>query len=226
MPDAQDMPVQLPAQRIPARSWLWLALAAGYVAASVTGHRALAIGIVGLMAGALCWATGRRLAALVVSLGLAGASFYGAGSVFFLVYLPPLAAFSFMAWFFSRTLKPGVEPLITRVARKEHPDLPAALVRYTRTLTRVWSGCFLTLLALALVLAPLLALDAWSRWVHGLGYLLPAALLLGEYVYRLRRFRDLPHGSIPVLLANIALVIKEAATGCADSRCAPERGPG
>lgn len=226
MSDAQDTPVNPPAQRVPVRILFWLALVAGYVLASVTGHRSLAIAIVGLMAGALCWVSGRRLAALLVSLGLAGASFYGAGSILFLVYVPPLAAFSFMAWFFSRTLRPGVEPLITRVARKEHPDLPAALVRYTRMLTRLWSGCFLTLLALALVLAPILPLASWSRWVHGLGYLLPGALLLGEYVYRLRRFRDLPHGSILVLITHIASVIREAATGSADKQCAPERDPG
>lgn len=208
------------------KSWLWLALAAGYVSASVTGHRALAIGIVGLMVGTLCWATGRRIVVLLVSLGLAGASFYGADSIFFLVYLPPLAAFSFMAWFFASTLKPGVEPLITRVARKEHPDLPADMVRYTRRLTQLWSWCFLTLLALALVLSPMLALEAWSRWVHGLGYLLPAALLLGEYVYRLRRFSDLHHASVPVLIANIVLVIRAAAIGSVDTRCVPERSQG
>lgn len=204
---------------MPVRRWLWLAMAAGYVVASVSGHRTLALGLVGLMAAALCWTTGRRLAALLVSLGLAGAGFYGVDSIFFFVYLPPLAAFSFMTWFFARTLKPGVEPLITRVARKEHPDLPADLVRYTRTLTHVWSWCFLMLLALALMLAPLLALNAWSRWVQGLGYLLPAALLLGEYVYRLRRFRHLHHGSLPVLIANIALVIGEAVRA-RDTRCA------
>ena len=101
--------------------------------------------------------------------------------------------------------------LITRVARTEHPDLPEEMARYTRTLTRTWSLCFVLLFLVALLSAPVLALDSWSRWVHGLGYLVPAALFLGEYVYRHHRFRDRRHGSIPDLILKIAVVLREAA---------------
>lgn len=190
---------------------VWIALAAGYLAASASGHRAAALGVVGLMVGALVAASGRRLAGLTAGLALAIACLYWSDSIAFLVYAPPLAAFAFMAFFFERTLRPGAEPLITRVARKEHPDLPVEMARYARTWTRAWSLCFVSLFLAALLSAPVLSLDSWARWVQGLGYAVPTALFLGEYAYRHQRFRDHRHGSLPVLILNIVAVIKEAA---------------
>lgn len=223
MADAPDLPASPATRRLALQRGLWLALAGGYALASLAGQRALAVAMVGLMAAALCWVAGQRSAALLIGLGLAGALVFAADSVVFLVYLPPLAAFSFMAWFFGRTLQAGIEPLITRVARQEHPELPAAIAHYTRTLTRLWAGGFLALLLLALVLMPLLPLDAWARWVQGLGYLLPAALFLGEYVYRRHRFSGMQHASIPVLVANTVRVIRQAAHGPAAPAHAPEQ---
>lgn len=217
------MPNSQPAPRISLRTLLWLTLVAGYFLASLTGQRALAVDLVSLMLGALCWVAGQRVIGVLLSLGLIGAEVYGVDAVLLLAYLPPLAAFSFMAWFFGKTLQPGIEPLITRVARQEHPDLPVPLLRYTRALTRLWFACFLTLLALALVLAPLLALATWSRWVQALGYLLPCVLFLGEYVYRLRRFATMRHASIPVVIANSVRVIRQAAISSAAPVGAPNR---
>lgn len=196
---------------VPGLGLLWLALAAGYLVASASGHRALAVSIVGLMAGALVATSGQRFAGLLAGVALAAACLHWSDSVFFLVYFPPLLAFAFLAYFFYRTLGPGIEPLITRVARKEHPDLPIEMAQFTRTLTWTWSLCFVFLFLVALLLASLLPLDSWSRWVHGLGYVVPATLFVGEYVYRHRRFPDRSHGSLPVLILNIVAVVKEAA---------------
>jgi uncharacterized membrane protein len=197
--------------RVPGLGLLWLALAAGYLAASASGHRAAAVSIVGLMVGALVSAAGRPAAGVLSGLVLAGACLYWSDSVSFVAYVPPLAAFGFMAYFFHRTLGPGAEPLITRVARTEHPDLPADMARYTRTLTRTWSLCFVLLFLAALLSAPVLTLGAWSRWVQGLGYLVPTALFLGEYAYRHYRFRGHRHGSIAALILNIVAVFGKAA---------------
>ena len=197
---------------------LWLGLAAGYLAASASGHRALALAAIGLMIGALLVASGRRAMGVFTGLALASASLYWADSMFIVVYVPPLAAFAFMAYFFHRTLRDGVEPLITRVARKEHPDLPVEMARYTRTLTWVWSLCFVFLFLIALVLAPLLPLDLWSRWIHGLGYGVPSILFLGEYAYRHRRFPNHHHGSLVLLTLNIVTVSKEAALALSAAR--------
>ena len=196
---------------VPGLGLLWIALAAGYLAASVSGHRAAAMSIVGLMAGALIATAGQRFAGLLAGAALAAACLHWSDSIFFLAYFPPLFAFAFMAYFFFRTLGPGIEPLITRVARKEHPDLPTEMAQFTRTLTWAWSLCFAFLFLAALLLAALLPLEFWARWVHGLGYVVPATLFLGEYVYRHRRFPHRSHGSLPVLILNIVAVVKEAA---------------
>lgn len=194
---------------------LWLGLAVSYLTASASGYRGIALGVVGLMIGAVVAASGWRAAGLVAGLILSSAGFYWSDSLFIMVYLPPIAGFAFMAHFFQRTLRRGSEPLITRVARKEHPDLPLDIARYTRILTWTWSGCFLLLLVAALLLAPVLPLASWSRWVQGLGIVVPAALFLGEYIYRHHRLRDHRHGSLPVLIFNIIAVVKEAATSSA-----------
>lgn len=211
MPETKSSP-KLPAPtRSPALVALWLVLAVSYLAASATGLRVLAMSMVGLMVGALLAASGRRVAGVVTGIALAGLCVYFSESIGFIAYAPPLAAFAFMALFFYRTLRPGSEPLITRVARMEHPDLPADMARHARMLTWAWSLCFVLLFVVALVLAPLLQLEVWSRWVHGLGYVIPGALFLGEYAYRHYRFREQHHGSLLVLIPNIVAASRDAA---------------
>ena len=198
-------------RRHPGLVALWLVLASGYLFASAAGLRVVAMAIVGLMVGALIVASGRLAAGAVIGTALAGLCLYFSDSMQFVVYAPPLAAFAFMALFFYRTLRPGAVPLITRVARMEHPDLPPDMDRYSRKLTWVWTFCFLLLFAGALVSASILTLDVWSRWVQGLGYVLPGVLFLGEFAYRHYRFRDRQHGSLRVLIPNIVVVSKEIA---------------
>ena len=190
---------------------LWLALVAGYLAASLIGYRQAALAAVGLMAGMLVAASGHRLAGLVVGLALAAACLRWSDALLPFVYAPPLAGFAFMAWFFGRTLAPGVEPLISRVARREHDPLPADIARFTRLLTQLWTACFLLLLLTGLSLLPLLSLERWSRCMQVLGVALPLLLFLGEYAYRQHRFRQYRHASLPRLVANIVVVMKEAA---------------
>ena len=201
----------MPVMRISGPGLLWLGLSAAYLAASALGERAAALAALGLMAGALVAASGRRIAGLMVGLALAAAAWRFADTVRVLVFIPPLAAFAFMAFFFGRTLRAGSEPLINRIARKEHPDLPADMARHARWLTKMWTGCFVALFVVALALAPWLSLAAWSRGVQLLGYVVPGVLFLGEYVYRHRRFAHRAHGSLSVLVANVLLVIRESA---------------
>ena len=209
MPETKPNSLALSAHRgLPV---LWLVLATGYLAASATGLRGVALAVIGLMVGALLAASGRLLGGVVAGTVLAALFLCFADSIQFIFYAPPLAAFAFMAYFFYRTLRPGSEPFITRVARKDRPDLPPDVARYTRRLTWAWSLCFMLLFTVALLLTPLLAMDAWSRWVQGLGYALPGVLFLGEYAYRHYRFRERSHGSLRVLIPNIIAVSREAA---------------
>ena len=73
MDEARESRPKPAGSRIPGLGLLWIALAAGYLAASASGHRALALGVVGLMVGALVAATGRLVVGLAAGLALAGA---------------------------------------------------------------------------------------------------------------------------------------------------------
>jgi uncharacterized membrane protein len=56
-------------------------------------------------------------------------------------YLPPLVLM-WLAFFFGRSLRNGVVPLIERIARQGKPHLSEALCRYTRYLTALWCTYF------------------------------------------------------------------------------------
>ncbi len=201
------------AMRIPALGVLWLGLAAAYFAASAFGHRAAALAVLGLMAGALLASSGSKLAGLIAGVVLAAAAWHYSATLAWLVFVPPLAAFAFLACLFARTLRAGSEPLISRIARKAGPALPPDVARYTRSLTALWAACFAALFFLALGLAPVVSLEAWSRWVHALGYALPGALFLGEYAYRRRRFPRRARDPLAVLVPNVVAAIRGTARG-------------
>ena len=90
------------------------------------------------------------------------------------------------AFFFGRTLRPGHEALITRIARISEPALPAHLVRYTRALTAVWTGYFVLAALLAVVPGPLAAWTGLLVWAG------TATLFLGEHWLRPHLFPDHP----------------------------------
>ena len=213
------------ARGISVLSLLWPVLAMGYLGASATGYRSIALAIVGLMTGTLVAASGHRLVGVITAVALSASCLYWTDSLVIFVYLPPVAGFAFMAFFFGRTLCPGSEPLITRVARREHRDLPIEIARYTRSLTWLWTWCFVLLLAVALLLVPVLPLHSWSRGMQGLGIALPATLFLGEYVYRHRRLPEYEHAPLLTLTLNIIAVIKEAAMKSAPAAGRDSRQP-
>ena len=93
-----------------------------------------------------------------------------------------LLVLCWLAFFFGRTLLPGREALITRIARVSDPTLAPDLVRYTRRLTALWSAWF--------VLAALLGFwfatpPAWLGTLVWVGTLL---FFVGEHQLRSRLF--------------------------------------
>lgn len=91
---------------------------------------------------------------------------------------------AWLAFFFGRTLRPGQEALITRIARVSEPGLPPHLVRYTRRLTAIWAGYFVFAAFLGLAAAPS---AAWPRLLVWAG---TATLFLGEHWLRPHLFPD------------------------------------
>ena len=99
-----------------------------------------------------------------------------------------------LAFFFGRTLRPGHEALITRIARVSEPTLPPYLVSYTRRLTAVWCAYFIVAAVVAVAAAPA------ARWSGILVWSGTAALFLGEHWLRPRFF---PGQSFPGVLQQV-----------------------
>lgn len=75
-------------------------------------------------------------------------------------------------------------PVVERLARLRHPDLPPAGVRYTRAVTRVWCGFFAINGAVAAMLA---AWGPWSWWTAyngAISYVLMGLLMGAEWLLR------------------------------------------
>jgi uncharacterized membrane protein len=110
--------------------------------------------------------------------------------------LPHAAGYSLVLWLFGRTLLPGEEALITRVARRFHGSLSPSMEAYTRRLTAAWCVFFAAQLAVSGLLLAFASLDAWSLFVNVLNIPLLAAMFVGDYLYRMLRYRDYPQASI------------------------------
>jgi len=155
------------------------------------------------LAAALIWFMGRSwrgrlgLTALTLAAVSGWIAWRAAGANPALVYLlPHVGAYLFMLWFFGRTLMPGREALVTRLARHVHGTLPAEIERYTVHVTIAWC-LFFAGMALASVLLFLLApLAVWSVFANLLNVPLVVAMFLAEYLYRILRYPNFSHASI------------------------------
>jgi uncharacterized membrane protein len=110
--------------------------------------------------------------------------------------LPHAAAYTFLLWLFGRTLQPGREALITAVARRFHGSLPVYMELYTRRLTGAWCVFFAAQLVLSALLLAFASLATWSLFVNVLNLPLVAAMFVGDYAFRVLRYRGYPHASI------------------------------
>ncbi len=76
--------------------------------------------------------------------------------------------------------------MIERIARFMEPQLPPEAVRYTRIVTQVWCGFFLTNGGIALFTALFADLALWTLYNGVIAYLLMALLFAGELLVRRR----------------------------------------
>lgn len=127
---------------------------------------------------------------LALLLGLAAA----AGIVWWsnnetLLKLLPCAINLAMAVFFSYSLfHPPTLP--ARMAALEFPDgLPAVVVRYTDSVTRIWVGFFVINGLLAAVTALWTTRELWALYNGVITYLIMGLLFGGEFAYRHLIFR-------------------------------------
>ena len=108
------------------------------------------------------------------------------------LYLPPLLINFGLMTLFGLTLRRGSMPLVERLMRMEYSgaELPAALVRYARNLTRVWVGYFASIFLISLALAVSAPLELWSLFANVLSYLFAIILFFAQYAWRALRYRQ------------------------------------
>ena len=141
---------------------------------------------------------GRIALVMLVVIGVIGfllwRAFGASPALFYPV--PYLTVYAVLLWLFGRTLTPGRQPLITRVATHVHGELPADIARYTRRVTSAWCVFFAAMATASMLLFLFAPLPIWSMFNNLLNLPLVAAMYLGEYAWRLRRYPNFSHASI------------------------------
>lgn len=84
---------------------------------------------------------------------------------------------------FGTSLRRG-PPIIERIARLRHPDLPPEGIRYTRRVTQVWAGFFLINGTIAAALALWGPWHWWTAYNGGISYVMMGLLMVGEWFFR------------------------------------------
>jgi uncharacterized membrane protein len=116
------------------------------------------------------------------------------------IYVPAIGVNLLLAAYFFSTLRPGSEPVITRIARVERQDFDDVVYAYTRNVTWAWALFFTGLLIEAVALIAFAPVETTLLFLNFINYVLIAIFFLAEYVYRRLRLRRYTHMS-PLLLA-------------------------
>jgi len=155
----------------------------------------------------LVWFLSRSSRGRIGLLALGAAAIFGwwvwraAGASPAIVYpLTHVSVYLFLLGYFGRTLRPGNEALITRLATYVHGALPDEIKDYTRRVTWAWCLFFAAMALVSVLLFALAPLATWSLFANVLNLPLVAAMYLGEYAYRLLRHPDFSHASIPTVI--------------------------
>ena len=186
------------------------AVVIGYAAAThwavASGHAdtlGIALALTPVLVG-LVWLSARarqpiwiRLSAVAAVLGLAVLAARRATLAVSLLYpLPSVMVYGGLLWIFARTLAPGREALVTRLARQVHGALPEDITAYTRQVTWAWCAFFAAMGLTSLFLFAFASLAVWSLFVNLLGLPLICAMFVAEYIYRVLRYRHFSHAPL------------------------------
>lgn len=117
--------------------------------------------------------------------------------------LPPVAIPLSLLYMFGASLRSGHTPMVTRYAALLRGELPPDLVRYTRSVTVLWTVVFVVLTLSAVLLALFATRELWSLATNFLHYLVIGGVFIAEYAFRRWRFR---HHAHPSLRAYLRLV--------------------
>ncbi len=167
---------------------LWISYPLLVHAAIITGAGVLQSAALGWLAILLllpAMRNGSRKAwlAAIAAVGLAAAApHFGLALVF--LYIPPIAINLMLFGVFSQSLRAGRTPVVTATAHKIRGELTPAVASYTRKVTVFWSGLFLLMAAVSLLLALFAADMIWSTFTNFVSYLILGVVFIGEYLLR------------------------------------------
>jgi uncharacterized membrane protein len=119
-------------------------------------------------------------------------------------------AYLALLWYFGRTLRPGREPLITRVARRIHGAVAPDVARFTRRVNVAWCGFFAGQILVSALLLAFAPHDIWSMFVNVLDLPLVALMFVAQQAYRALCFPQVPPVSIVRILTAFAEVTSRA----------------
>ena len=152
-----------------------------------------AVIVVGPMLGAasvVAWQRRRRLLAALPALAVAGLAVQAwrghdlpAGSLYVSQHV---SIHLLLALVFGLTLQAGREPLVTALARRVHGSLTPAMAAYSRRVTGVWTGYFVVVATLSLILYAAAPFDVWAAFANLVTPLAILLMFIGEYLLRYR----------------------------------------
>jgi uncharacterized membrane protein len=141
-------------------------------------------------AAAGAWRSGRRnsgAAALVTAGGLVVLAARGGAAAPERIFLAEhLTIHGLLALSFGLTLRPGVRPLIARLADRLHGGLTPAQERYTRHVTLAWTIYFVAMMVVSALLFATLPFRLWALCANLGTPLALVAMFAGEYWLRFR----------------------------------------
>jgi uncharacterized membrane protein len=120
----------------------------------------------------------------------------GVGALTWLYPLPSVILYLALLWWFGRTLSPGREALVTGLARYVHGTLPPEMEAYTRRVTWAWCVFFAGMAFTSVTLFTLAPLEVWSLFANVCTTPLVVLMFIGEYIYRISRYRNFAHVSL------------------------------
>ena len=138
----------------------------------------------------LGWRAALMIISCLVALGVLLVNQFGLPNPAIILGLPHLVTNLFLMWFFAHTLRSGRKPLITSIAERIHGSLTVELQAYTRRVTWAWSVFFVLQTLASISLYHFAPLRIWSLFITMLNAPLIILMFVGEYSYRVLRFRD------------------------------------
>jgi uncharacterized membrane protein len=131
-------------------------------------------------------AAGRLGSYSMATVLLGGAYFANA----YFIWLVPSFAYAWLAVLFGQTLF-SPPSLCERLVRLQYPEFKPGMAEYLREVTWAWTLFFVVNMVVCAVLPAWLGQQAWAVYSGVVVYGLMGLLVLGEWLYRPRRFPDM-----------------------------------